>query len=119
MSKLVISLTVLLTVSMLLLFSMKVPSPTNNNTVTVKGTIENIYEGGIKDVVFKLKDDDRVYYINRGLENKFELKELKEAYIGRTLALTYINHNHIFKSLINNRHLSEVKSDNSIIYSEM
>lgn len=118
MTKLAISVIGLLVGGVLLLSSMKVPSPTDSNTISVEGKVENIYEGGVKDVVFKLENDDRVFYINRGLENGLDLSELKDKYIGKKLTLTYINHKYLFDIFVSNSHLAEVKSDRTTIYSE-
>ena len=49
MIKFVISLVGLMIGGVLLLSSMKVPSPTKRNTVSVEGTIEKIYEGGVRE----------------------------------------------------------------------
>jgi len=118
MIKFVISLVGLMIGGVLLLSSMKVPSPTKRNTVSVEGTIEKIYEGGVRDVVFKLEDDDRLFYINRGLENGLDLSELKDKYIGKKLTLTYINHKYLFDIFVSNSHLAEVKTNDTTIYSE-
>jgi len=119
MIKLAISLIGLLVGGVFLLSSMKVPAPTKDNTVTVNGKVEKIYEASEDDVVFILENDERIYYINRGLEKGLNLLELRNKHLGKTLTLTYIDHSHLFKPFVDNRHLAEVKTDISIIYSEM
>ena len=67
--------------------------PTNNskdNAIEVNGIVKSISEGGIKDLVFELKNDKITYYINRGLENGFDLKKAKANYLGKRATIHYI-----------------------------
>lgn len=59
------------------------------NSVVVIGTVTSVYEGGVKDLVFKLKDNKTTYYINRGLENGFSLQQAKNDYVGKKVVLNY------------------------------
>lgn len=59
------------------------------NSVVVIGTVTSVYEGGAKDLVFKLKDNKTTYYINRGLENGFSLQQAKNDFIGKKIVLNY------------------------------
>ena len=59
------------------------------NSVEVSGTIKSLSEGGAKDLVFELDNDKTTYYINRGLENGFELDKSKTDFIGKKVTLTY------------------------------
>ena len=42
------------------------PSSSSENTGVFTGTIEQVVETGNKNVVFKLKNDDRFYFIEEG-----------------------------------------------------
>ncbi|MFN3196160.1 MAG: hypothetical protein ACE364_09445 [Chlorobiota bacterium] len=119
MYKLILSIFGLLIGGGILLFTLRVPNATAENTVTVKGKVVNIYEAGVKDVVFKLEGDDISYYVNRGLENGLDINQLKKEYLNLDITLTYIEHNQLLHSLIDNRHLAKVEANNDVVYSEM
>ena len=69
-----------------------VPSVTTENVMIQKGIVEDITEGGVKDATFHLVDDDRYFYINRGLENRFKLEDLRKHLIGKEVTLVYADH---------------------------
>jgi len=60
-----------------------------NNSVEVSGVISKVYEGGVKDLVFNLKNDDNIYYINRGLEDKFDLNLIASELLNQEITLWY------------------------------
>jgi len=58
-----------------------------DNSVEVTGTVIQVYEGGVKDLAFKLKNNPNVYYINRALENGFDLHTIKNELVGEQITL--------------------------------
>ncbi|MET0760681.1 MAG: hypothetical protein ABWZ56_09700 [Flavobacterium sp.] len=60
-----------------------------NNFENSKGKVSKIYEGGINDVVFELEDNKATFYINRGLENNFNLETLNKELIGKEVSINY------------------------------
>ena len=86
-----------------------VPIVAEEKAVVVQGLVIDIYEGGVKDVIFKLNGDNSSYYINRGLESGMDIDDLKEKLIGNTVLLKYHKQSqHIFK----------LEFNNEILYSE-
>ncbi|WCO01065.1 hypothetical protein [Psychroserpens ponticola] len=57
------------------------------NSIEVSGVIDSLYEGGVKDLVIKLKDDSNIYYINRALENGFDLDDVNTTLLGKEITL--------------------------------
>ena len=90
--KIVKWLTALIVISFLILCLRPVPSLTSANARTAIGIVKNITEGGIKDAVFHLENNDRIYYINRGFENGLDLSDLKNKLLGREVRITYPHH---------------------------
>ena len=91
-------------------------SPVNtnkDNSIEVSGIIDDLYVGGVKDLVFKLKKDKNIYYINRALENGFDLDEIKNELLGKEIILWYA-HNR-FR---NGGHMTQLKYQDSIYYTE-
>src|SRR5690606_25066073 len=66
-----------------------VPIPAEKDCLVVTGVVEQITEGGVKDIVFKLKDNNNLYYINRGLENGFTLEGITKELKGKEVIIKY------------------------------
>ena len=77
-----------------LIFVVKI-GPINSskdNSVEVHGVVDSLYEGGVKDLVFKLNNDSNIYYINRALENGFDLNSTRDILKGNEITLWYAKH---------------------------
>ena len=86
-----------------------------DNSVEITGIVEDLYEGGVKDLVFKLKNDDNIYYINRALENGFELDQAKREFLKEEITLWYAKH----RARPNGGgHMMQLKYQDSIYYTE-
>ena len=68
------------------------PSPSPDNTLRSYGTIEVVLETGSNDVVFKLKDDDRFYFIEKDLEKGLPFSELQRELSGKSVEIYYVKH---------------------------
>lgn len=84
-----IALVPLALASYILVFT-RVPQPTADNTYVVSGQISQVKPGGRNDVVIRLKGDDRIYYINRGLERGIELGSFANKLQGQQVKLQVI-----------------------------
>ncbi len=95
-----------------------VPSLPENELSIASGTVANIFEGGEKDIVFRLKETDEMFYINRGLEQGLEIEALKKQLMGNQITLKYPE----YWSLLNNgstHHVSKVEYKGETIFSEL
>lgn len=89
------------------------------NSVVVIGTVTKVYEGGVKDLVFKLKDDKTSYYINRGLENGFDLQKAKKDFVGKKVVLNYAKCWTPLAPLGTScKHITYLTIDGNVMYSE-
>ena len=66
-----------------------VPIVSEKEAIVGKGVVLTIYEGGVKDVVFRVENDPRKFYINRGLESGLYLDELKKKLIEKNVIFKY------------------------------
>lgn len=66
------------------------PDISNDNTLRTFGTIEEVLETRTKDVVFKLKDDDRFYYLHKSLERDVSFHELQQQLSGKSVEIYYV-----------------------------
>ena len=89
------------------------------NCVEVTGIIKSISEGGARDLVFELEDDKIRYYINRGLDNRFELEKSKVKFIGKKVTLNYANSwTPLAPFGTTNKHIKQISIENKEVYSE-
>lgn len=119
MKKVVLVIGILFLVVAILIFR-PVPIPaTLKKCEKVEGEVASIYEAGVKDVVFVLRDDDKRYYINRGLENGLNLDTLRQDLLTENISIYYPRY---WTPLDwNNRvkHLSHLTFQEQVIYTEV
>lgn len=75
--------------------------------------IVNIYEGGVKDIVFAEENGD-FYYINRGLEQGHTLDEMKEKVLNKKVTL------HLAKVMTGrtSNHIAQLSVNGDVIFTE-
>ena len=66
------------------------PNTPKENTLRTLGTIEQVMETHNKNVVFKLKDDDRLYYIEEDLGKDLTFRELQRELSGKSVEIYYV-----------------------------
>lgn len=96
-----------------------VPTPEENDCLIVKGTVIDLYEAGTKDVCFKLQGEDRVFYVNRGLERGLDLEKLKLELINKEITIKYPKHWTPLDPFNSIRHISKIESVGQTIFSEI
>lgn len=94
--------------------------PENENELLVaKGEVMAITEGPGNDIVFKLRDDNRRFYINRGLEQGLSIQDLQAKLTGRNITLKYPKHWSLMDPSGTTKHLSMVKYSGGTVFSEL
>jgi hypothetical protein len=97
-----------------------VPIPDEEqDCLTVKGTVAQIYEAGTMDAVFELEGQDRKFYINRGLEQGLKLEGLRANLIGKEITIKYPNYWTPLDPVNYSRHISKLVADGKTIYTEI
>lgn len=61
-----------------------------NSTLRTFGTIEQVLQTRSNDVVFKLKDDDKFYYIEKESQRDLSLSELQKELSGKSVEIYYV-----------------------------
>ena len=118
LKKLFIGLGILFFVAAVLIFR-PVPIVSEDRAIVETGIVSDIYEGGENDVVFRLENQKRRYYINRGLENGLELADLQERLIGREITLKYPDYWTPLDWNDEIKHLSKVETEAEVIFNEL
>jgi hypothetical protein len=95
--------------------------PSRENSKVVKGVVTEISEGGVKDAVFHLSGSSPgQYYINRGLENSFNLTYLRKSLLGKQIEISYADHWTPLDPFGDAaRHITELKVGNKVLHTEL
>jgi len=96
-----------------------VPIVSEGEALVEKGIVNNIFEGGVKDIVIRLENNDRLYYINRGVEIGLNLEELRSKIVGNEVVLKFPKYWTPLDWNNKIRHLSKVELNNEIIFNEL
>lgn len=96
-----------------------VPIVRESKAIVVNGYITDIYEGGTNDIVFKIKDDNRRFYINRGLESGLTIGKLKEQLIGNKVTFKYPKYWTPLDWNNQIRHISKLEYNTQVLFSEL
>lgn len=90
-----------------------------NECLVAKGKVVRIYEGGIKDVAFRLEGNKTTYYINRGLEQGLDLTKLQKELLGNNVTIRYPKHWTLLDPDNKIKHLSVLEYNGNEIYNEI
>lgn len=97
-----------------------VPKATFENSKKMQGQLLEITEqGGPGDIVLKLKDDNVLYYVNRGTEKGLDVEVLKKQILNKEVTLFYADHWSLLDPDNSSRHLYRVESDGIVIFNEI
>ena len=119
MKALFISLGICLVVAAAFVFR-PVPIPDNReDCLSVTGKVTKIWEGGVKDVVFELENDNTYYYINRGLEQGLVLEDLQNKLIGNNVTIFYPEYWTPLNPNNTSRHLTILEYNGKDIFNEI
>jgi hypothetical protein len=110
----VFSLTFLLTISIF----RPVPKCKGENCLSFSGTVHRIFEGGENDVIFQFMESDRLFYINRGLEQGLILEELQNRLMGKELTVYYPRYWTPLDPRGSIKHVSTVEFDGQVLFDE-
>jgi len=85
-------------------------------TGTLVGVTGSNTPGG--DVFLKLSEDDRRFYINRGVENGVSPETWKKDFTGKSITLYYARHWTPLDPFGSTKHVTRVEHDEEVLYSE-
>lgn len=96
-----------------------VPKLPENELLITEGKISDIFEAGYKDVVFQLEGSERQFYINRGVEQGMDIRELKDELVGKEVTIKYPDYWTILDPKKKIRHISKIETQEEIIFTEI
>lgn len=96
-----------------------VPVPDEKDCLSLKGIVVEIYEGGVKDVVFRLQGQNQIYYVNRGLERGLDLGQLRSALTNRVVTIKYPKYWTPLDPGNSVRHISKIEYEGRTLFTEL
>lgn len=94
------------------------PAASLENCVRYSGVVTSLFTGDSGDIVIKLKDDQKYYYINRGVE-RLSLVELRQKLTGKSVELLAIKQWTPLDPARASKHVAQIRVDGSIVYNEI
>jgi len=89
-----------------------IQNPVKSESLVKEIVVDSIYEGGIKDLVFK-ESNGEFYYINRGLEQGLTIEGMKEKVLDKKVTL------HLAKVMIGKpRHIAQLSLEKEVLFTE-
>lgn len=90
-----------------------IQNPNQENCEQIEITVEEIYDGGIKEIVFS-DPDGKLFYINGGLEQGLTLQGMKNKVLNKKVTL------HLAKIITrtSSNHIAQMPLEKEVIYAE-
>lgn len=102
-----------------IIFLKPVPPVTDENRIEVMGEVVNLWEGSSYDIVFRLKNNNHNYYINRGVESGLEVGALYNQLVGNEVTLTYADYWTPLDPTSSTHHVAQLEYNGEILYTEI
>ncbi|MBK8484255.1 MAG: hypothetical protein IPO86_10170 [Saprospiraceae bacterium] len=96
-----------------------IPIASEHTYLISKGIVVDIYEGGHKDAVFKLKGQNKIFYINRGLLRGLDLLNIKNELINKEITIKYPRYWTPLDPLGFVKQVSKIETGGKTIFNEM
>ena len=112
-----ISLTGVVLLVLGILILRPVPIPNEMDCEVVSGTVIQIEEQGVKDIVFTIAGKKKTFYVNRGLERGLELDKLRSELMNKEITIKYPRY---WTPLGNSsHHISKIEFSGRTIFTEI
>lgn len=95
-----------------------VPIIAEEHAITEEGVVSEIYTNKGNDLIFKMKNTSRRFYINRGLELGLELKELESRLINQKVIMKYPDYWTPLDWNNEIKHISKLEHQGKVLFNE-
>lgn len=96
-----------------------VPIPDEKDCISLTGTVARIYEDGTHDIFFRLNGQERIFYVNRGLERGLDLKSLRATLTNQEVVIKYPRYWTPLDPGNLSRHISKIEYEGETVFSEL
>jgi len=93
-----------------------VPDASAENTLKAVGTVDQIIETSGRDLIFKLKGDDHLFYVETAATDRQELTSLKSTLPGQNVEIYYVRHWSPLNSLNKLKYIAKMDLNRTTLY---
>ncbi|MEQ9064461.1 MAG: hypothetical protein RIE58_09820 [Vicingaceae bacterium] len=115
---LVFLLILALLVFILLVFR-PVPIQSEADSIRISGIVDTIFEIGVLDVNLVLRETQKSYYINRGLEKGIKLEVFQRTLMGEEVILIHPDYWTPLDPFNRHKHITKLMHNDLTVYSEL
>ena len=98
-------------------FVLKPTTVSEKSCQKITGIVTEVNEGGVKDATFKLSENETLFYINRALEDKFTIKQLRQEILNKQVTIYFVKKSS-FLSSIKSQQIRKMKVGKNMFYTE-
>jgi len=96
-----------------------VPTASAVNTLKTIGTVDQVFEAGGQDLIFKLKGDDHLFYVDTEPTDGVRLASLKTALPGQAVEIYYVKYWSPLDSFSKLKHIAKMDVNSTTLYSNL
>ena len=96
-----------------------VPIPQEKDCLIATGLVADVFEGGDKDIVFRLHGQAKTFYINRGLERGFTIDKLRTDLTNKEIVIKYPSYWTPLNANASVRHISKIEYQGQTLFTEL
>lgn len=96
-----------------------VPAASSENTLKAIGTVDQVFEAGGEDLIFKLKGDDHLFYVDSGSTGGIQLASLKTKLPGQNVEIYYVKYWSPIDRFSKLKHIAKMELNSTTLYSNL
>ncbi|MEJ1239415.1 hypothetical protein WBG78_14865 [Chryseolinea sp. T2] len=96
-----------------------VPVASVENTLKTIGTVDQVFEAGEQDLIFKLKGDDHLFYVDTESTDGLNLASLKAKLPGKNVEIYYVKYWSPLDSFSKLKHIAKMDLNSTTLYSNL
>ena len=96
-----------------------VPTASAENTLKTIGTVDQVFEAGGQDLIFKLKGDDHLFYVDTESTDGVKLASLKTKLTGQDVEIYYVKYWSPLDSFSKLKHIAKMDVNSTTLYSNL
>lgn len=96
-----------------------VPEASPENTLKTIGTVDQVIETGGQNLIFSLKGDDQLFFMDTNSTDGFKLKSLKKVLPGQSVEIYYVKYWSPLNSMSKLKHIAKMQANSTTLYSKL
>lgn len=96
-----------------------VPPASPENVMKTMGTVDQVFETGGKDLIFKLKGDDHLFFVDEGAEAGVKTASLRSVLPGQSVEIYYVKYWSPVNSFSKLKYIARMEVNSTTLYSTL